>query len=59
VWSGAEEVGFEPTTRGGVPAGVYPRLLRPQNSQLWSTQRAQCLLLSLVFAVRFAVKAGG
>jgi len=54
----AEEVGFEPTTRFSLSIGVYERLLCTQKLPCLSTEDAHYLLLSIVFAVSFAVRAG-
>ncbi len=51
----AEEVGFEPTTRGTSSIDVYEGLLCAQKSYQLSTEMTHYLLLTIVFAVSFAV----
>src|SRR5205807_2403412 len=53
--SGAEEVGFEPTTRDTESMGVYQRLLCAQKPHWMSTKVAYYLSLSIGSAVSFAV----
>jgi hypothetical protein len=48
-------VGFEPTTRFSLSTGAYEHLLRTQKLPCLSTEDAHYLLLSIVFAVSFAV----
>ena len=52
---GAEEVGFEPTTRGTSSMGVYGRFLCAQKPRWMSTKVAYYLSLSIGSAVSFAV----
>jgi len=53
---GAEEVGFEPTTRDTESMGVYQRLLCAQKPHWMSTKVAYYLSLSIGSAVSFAVR---